>query len=83
MITEPAGQCRVCHGPCATYKGSVHRWTCQSCLERYIAESAAKAEAKTRAELDKRARKAARAWEMAPGLKHRIDTESMLIRTGR
>lgn len=37
--------CWECDGPCRTYKGSVHGWRCAACIERYLAASAAKAEA--------------------------------------
>lgn len=55
--------CRECGGPCATWKGSVHRWTCRTCLARYLAESIARRARRDQAELDKRARKATRVWD--------------------
>ncbi|MDV3124680.1 hypothetical protein M1247_07125 [Mycobacterium sp. 21AC1] len=68
---EVAGQCRSCAGPCLTFKGSAHRWTCTACLDRYIADSVARAEAREAAELERRARKATRVWEQAPSLEKR------------
>ncbi|WP_237394268.1 hypothetical protein [Mycobacterium paraintracellulare] len=49
--------CWRCGGPCASYKGSVHGWTCTACLNRYLDEGAAKAEARDRRERQKLARK--------------------------
>lgn len=28
--------CRRCGGPARAYLGSVHRWTCRSCVDGYI-----------------------------------------------
>ncbi len=61
------------------YAGSRHRWTCRTCLDAYLEEGAARADAKARAELDKRAKKAVAAWDQAPGLRHR--TETQLVRS--
>jgi hypothetical protein len=38
--------CQVCGGPCRQWKGSVHGYTCQKCLDAYLAEGAARWEAK-------------------------------------
>jgi hypothetical protein len=38
--------CQVCGGPCRQWKGSVHGWTCSACLDRYLAEGAARWDAK-------------------------------------
>lgn len=40
--------CWRCGGPCATFKGSVHGWTCAACLDRYLADGAARADARDR-----------------------------------
>jgi hypothetical protein len=31
--------CWRCGGPCGTYKGSIHGWTCTACLDRYLDEA--------------------------------------------
>ncbi|MCH9728734.1 MAG: hypothetical protein K0U84_03455 [Actinomycetia bacterium] len=46
----PVCQCWRCGGPCATFKGSVHGWTCTPCLDRYLAYAAARADVRDRAE---------------------------------
>ncbi len=72
--SEVAGRCRVCGGPCLTFKGSIHRWTCTRCLHQYIADSIKRADAKAAPERERRARKAARVWEQAPRLRHQTQT---------
>lgn len=49
--------CWRCGGPCASYKGSVHGWTCTACLNRYLDEGAAKAAERDRRDRQKLARK--------------------------
>lgn len=49
--------CWRCGGPCASYKGSVHGWTCSACLQRYLDEGAAKAAERDRRDRQKLARK--------------------------
>lgn len=52
------GVCWRCGGPCLTYKGSVHGWSCTACLDRYLEEGAAKAAARDRKDRERLARKA-------------------------
>lgn len=68
---EVPGQCRACGGPCRTHKGSVHRWTCQGCLDRHLAEEAARADARAAADMERRVRKAARVWAQVRPLEKR------------
>lgn len=28
--------CQQCRGPCRTWKGTTHQWTCEECLRAYI-----------------------------------------------
>lgn len=63
---EAPGQCRVCAGPCGTYKGSVHGWTCADCLAVRLADQAARADARARAALEKATAKTATCWDNAP-----------------
>jgi hypothetical protein len=44
-ITGPH-QCWDCGGPCREYKGSVHEWRCQACVQRYLEAGAVRGEAK-------------------------------------
>ncbi|MGV7633069.1 hypothetical protein [Mycobacterium persicum] len=39
--------CWRCGGPCASFKASVHGWTCAGCLERYLDAGAARWEARS------------------------------------
>lgn len=50
-------RCWRCGGPCASYKGSVHGWTCTACLDRYLDAAAAKAAERDRRDRQKMARK--------------------------
>lgn len=43
--------CYVCSGPCLTWKGSVHGFTCRGCLRRYMADQVARADERERREL--------------------------------
>ena len=54
--TDDLASCWRCGGPCLTYKGSVHGWTCQGCLAQYLEQSAAKADERDRRERQKNAR---------------------------
>lgn len=49
--------CWRCGGPCASYKGSVHGWTCTTCINRYLDDGAAKAAERDRRDRQKMARK--------------------------
>lgn len=40
-------------GPCSTFKGSVHGWRCQTCIDRYLDDGAARWLARARKEQDK------------------------------
>jgi len=51
--------CWRCGGPCLTFKGSVHGWTCTACLDRYLDDGAARWEASERREQEKRRAKLA------------------------
>lgn len=48
MTDYDLATCWRCGGPCLTYKGSVHGWTCNSCIAAYLAQGAAKADARDR-----------------------------------
>ena len=50
-------RCQVRNGPCMSWKGSVHGYTCSKCLTAYIEASAARAAAKEQREAEKLARK--------------------------
>ncbi|BBY84700.1 hypothetical protein [Mycolicibacterium tokaiense] len=43
-----APRCWECGGPCLTYRGSVHGWRCSTCIDRYLAAGAARADIKDR-----------------------------------
>lgn len=47
------GTCLSCGGPCATYKGSVWGWTCQTCIRLAMDARAARAEAKDQQNRDR------------------------------
>lgn len=38
-------RCQWCDGPCWQWKGSVWQYTCRACIDRYLDEAAAKADA--------------------------------------
>ena len=40
--TVEVHRCDVCDGPCLSYKGSEHGWTCRKCLEAYLQRGAAR-----------------------------------------
>lgn len=40
--------CWRCGGPCLTFKGSVHGWTCTACLDRYLDDGAERYAARLR-----------------------------------
>ncbi|GAB3024967.1 hypothetical protein [Mycobacterium bourgelatii] len=44
-LAEIVAVCWDCGGPCLTYKGSKHGWRCRACIDRYLDEAAAKADA--------------------------------------
>jgi hypothetical protein len=46
--TYDGPRCEQCDGPCWRYKGDVWGWTCTACIERHLAEGAAKADARDR-----------------------------------
>ncbi|ORV89047.1 hypothetical protein [Mycolicibacterium iranicum] len=71
--TDDLASCWRCGGPCLTYKGSVHGWTCQGCLAQYLEQSAAKADERDRRERQKNARK----------LLQRNETEPSVMANGR
>ena len=71
--TDDLATCWRCGGPCLTYKGSVHGWTCQGCLAQYLEQSAAKADERDRRERQKNARK----------LLQRNETEPSVMANGR
>jgi len=50
--------CRRCGGPCWQWKGSVHGWTCQACIDRYLDEGAAKGAVRDRRDRERQGRKA-------------------------
>ncbi|SON63384.1 hypothetical protein MSIMFI_04914 [Mycobacterium simulans] len=52
------GICWDCGGPCLTHKGTVHKWRCRSCLDRYLEDAAARGEAKAHKTREKLLRKA-------------------------
>jgi hypothetical protein len=58
--TDPPGVCWRCGGPCLLFKGSVHGWTCTTCLDKYLDASAAKAQERERV---RQAKKARAAWD--------------------
>lgn len=49
----PYWVCWDCGGPCASFKGSVHGWRCQSCIDRYLDDGAARWLARARKEQDR------------------------------
>lgn len=71
--SDDLAACWRCGGPCLTYKGSVHGWTCQACLAQYLEQSAAKADERDRRERQKNARK----------LLQRNETEPSVMANGR
>lgn len=66
--TNDVATCRRCGGPCGTYKGSVHGWTCNGCIAAYLEQSAAKADARDRRERQKNARKLLQRNETEPSV---------------
>ncbi|MCV7094098.1 hypothetical protein [Mycobacterium kubicae] len=56
--TYAGPRCQACGGPCWQHKGSVWGWTCNTCLEQYLDEGAAKAAARDRKDRERLARKA-------------------------
>ncbi|ORB14570.1 MULTISPECIES: hypothetical protein [Mycolicibacterium] len=65
--------CWRCGGPCLTYKGSVHGWTCTACLDAYLDAGAARWAVRMAKEREKNARK----------LLLRNDSESPVSANGR
>lgn len=51
--SEP-GTCPDCGGPSLIYRGDHHKWRCSSCIDRYLAEGARKADARLAAEREQR-----------------------------
>nr|WP_244174543.1 hypothetical protein [Mycobacterium persicum] len=51
--SPPYWLCWDCGGPCLTFKGSVHGWRCQACIDRYLDVGAARWLAQARKEQDK------------------------------
>lgn len=51
--------CWRCGGPCLTYKGSVHGWTCTACLDRYLDDGAERYAARLRKDQEKQRAKLA------------------------
>lgn len=58
--------CWRCGGPCATYKGTVHGWTCTACIDRYLDEGAARGLARDRKERERTARKLLASNDLSP-----------------
>ncbi|BBZ64514.1 hypothetical protein [Mycolicibacterium monacense] len=50
-------RCQACDGPCWQWKGNVWGYTCTACIERHLAESAAKGAERDRRDRQKLARK--------------------------
>lgn len=34
--TDTPFTCQRCNGPCRTWKGAKHQWTCERCIRRYL-----------------------------------------------
>ncbi|MDY6871278.1 MAG: hypothetical protein SV966_12450 [Actinomycetota bacterium] len=70
-MTAPADDlatCWRCGGPCLTYKGSVHGWTCTACLDTYLDEGAARWAVRMAKEREKNARKLLLRNEIEPSV---------------
>ena len=48
------GTCPDCGGPSLTYRGHHHKYRCGACINRYLAEGAAKADARLQREREQR-----------------------------
>lgn len=54
VLADTVAVCWDCGGPCLTYKGSKHGWRCRACVDRYLDEAAAKADAYDRRNREQR-----------------------------
>ncbi|WP_063967967.1 hypothetical protein [Mycobacterium avium] len=49
----PYWLCWDCGGPCLMFKGSVHGWRCQTCIDKYLEDGTARWLARARKEQEK------------------------------